>query len=112
GVARGISWLRDRPSSRWSERMYQQLIGPLTADLPEDHRKRWSFYSMLPNLGIDVFPEQMDFFQVLPRGPGKCTIRGGVFGRPDSRREMRVARYLSNRINRQGRGQGRVFFVA
>ena len=27
GVARGISWLRDRPSSRWSERMYQQLIG-------------------------------------------------------------------------------------
>ncbi len=39
--------------------------------LPEGHRRRWSFYSMLPNLGIDVFPDQMDFFQVLPRGPGK-----------------------------------------
>ena len=35
GVARGISWLRERPSSQWSERMYQQLIGPLTEDLPE-----------------------------------------------------------------------------
>lgn len=101
GVARGISWLRDRPSSKWSERMYQQLIGKVTDDLPESHRKRWSFYSMLPNLGIDVFPDQMDFFQVLPRGPGKCTIRGGSFARPDSRREMRVARYLSTRINRQ-----------
>jgi phenylpropionate dioxygenase-like ring-hydroxylating dioxygenase large terminal subunit len=101
GVARGISWLRDRPSTRWSERMYQQIIGQVSADLPEEQRKRWTFYSMLPNLGIDVFPEQMDFFQVLPRGPGKCSIRGGVFGRPDSRREMRVARYLSNRINRQ-----------
>jgi phenylpropionate dioxygenase-like ring-hydroxylating dioxygenase large terminal subunit len=101
GVARGISWLRERPSSQWSERMYQQLIGPLTEDLPEPHRKRWSFYSMLPNLGIDVFPDQMDFFQVLPRGPGKCTIRGGSFGRPDARREMRIARYLSARINRQ-----------
>ena len=33
---------------------------------------------MLPNLGIDVFPDQMDFFQVLPRGPGKCTIRGAL----------------------------------
>jgi len=56
---------------------------------------------MLPNLGVDVFPDQMDFFQVLPRGPGKCTIRGGSFARPDARREMRVVRYLSARINRQ-----------
>jgi phenylpropionate dioxygenase-like ring-hydroxylating dioxygenase large terminal subunit len=101
GVARGVSWLRDRPSSKWSERMYQQLIGRVTADLPEPQRKRWTFYSMLPNLGIDVFPDQMDFFQVLPRGPGKCTIRGGSFAQPDSRREMRIARYLSARINRQ-----------
>jgi phenylpropionate dioxygenase-like ring-hydroxylating dioxygenase large terminal subunit len=101
GVARGISWLRERPSSKWTERMYQQLIVGLREDLPEDQRRRWSFYSMLPNLGIDVYPEQMDFFQVLPRGPGKCSIRGGSFGRPDSRREMRIARYLSVRINRQ-----------
>ena len=101
GVARGISWLRDRPSSKWSERMYQQLIGQVTQHLPETHRKRWTFYSMLPNLGVDVFPDQMDFFQVLPRGPGKCTIRGGSFARPDARREMRVVRYLSARINRQ-----------
>jgi phenylpropionate dioxygenase-like ring-hydroxylating dioxygenase large terminal subunit len=101
GVARGISWLRDRPSSRWSERMYQQLIVQVTDDLPESHRRRWSFYSMLPNLGIDVFPDQMDFFQVLPRGPGKCTIRGGSFARPDTRREMRVVRYLTTRISRQ-----------
>jgi phenylpropionate dioxygenase-like ring-hydroxylating dioxygenase large terminal subunit len=101
GVARGISWLRDRPSSRWSERMYQQLIVRVADDLPEPHRRRWSFYSMLPNLGIDVFPDQMDFFQVLPRGPGKCTIRGGSFARPDTRREMRVVRYLTTRISRQ-----------
>ena len=56
---------------------------------------------MLPNIGIDIFPEQMDFFQVLPRCPGKCTIRGGSFGHPDSRREMRVLRYLGARLNRQ-----------
>jgi phenylpropionate dioxygenase-like ring-hydroxylating dioxygenase large terminal subunit len=101
GVARGISWLREQPSPRWSERMYQQLIGTVATDLPEAHRRRWSFYSSLPNLGIDVFPDQMDFFQVLPRGPGKCTIRGACYGLPDARREMRIARYLTARINRQ-----------
>jgi phenylpropionate dioxygenase-like ring-hydroxylating dioxygenase large terminal subunit len=101
GVARGISWLRERESSQWSERMYKRMIEGVSQQLPEAHRKRWSFYSMLPNLGIDVFPDQMDFFQVLPRGPGKCTIRGGSFALPDERREMRVVRYLSARINRQ-----------
>lgn len=101
GVARGISRLRERPSSRWSERLYQSLVVPTAAQLPEEQRRRWSFYSMLPNIGIDIFPEQMDFFQVLPRGPGKCTIRGGSFAHPDSRREMRVLRYLGARINRQ-----------
>jgi phenylpropionate dioxygenase-like ring-hydroxylating dioxygenase large terminal subunit len=101
GVARGISWFRDRLSPRWSERMYQQLVGKVSADLPEAHRRRWSFYSMLPNLGIDVFPDQMDFFQVLPRGPGKCVIRGQSFAHPDDRREMKIVRYLASRINRQ-----------
>jgi phenylpropionate dioxygenase-like ring-hydroxylating dioxygenase large terminal subunit len=55
----------------------------------------------LPNLGIDVFPDQMDFFQVLPDGPGRCIVRGAVFGLPDERREMRAIRYLSARINTQ-----------
>jgi phenylpropionate dioxygenase-like ring-hydroxylating dioxygenase large terminal subunit len=100
GVARGISWMRDAPSSKWTERMYQKLVGTVATDLPERKRRCWSFYSMLPNLGIDIFPDQMDFFQVLPRGPGKCTIRGGTFALPDSRREMRIVRYLNARINR------------
>jgi len=101
GVARGISWLREQPSPRWSERLYQKLAVEVSAALPEAHRRRWSFTSMLPNLGIDVFPDQMDFFQVLPRGAGKCMIRGQSFALPDERREMRIARYLSARINRQ-----------
>ena len=101
GVARGISWLREHESSRWSEGLYQRLIGQVTGHLPEDQRRCWRFYSALPNLGIDVYPERMDFFQVLPDGPGRCIIRGGVFGLPDERREMRAIRYLSSRINTQ-----------
>ena len=59
--------------------MYQKHVGEVDgAHLPEPNRRSWRFYSMLPNLGIDVFPEQMDFFQVLPRGPGKALIRGAA----------------------------------
>jgi phenylpropionate dioxygenase-like ring-hydroxylating dioxygenase large terminal subunit len=99
GIARGTSWLKEQPSSRWSERFYQKLVGPTITHLPDSHRRCWRFYSLLPNLGIDVYPELMDFFQVLPRGPGKCTIRYAIFAPPDDRREMRVLRLLSNRIN-------------
>ena len=101
GVARGVSWMREEPSTRWSERLYQKMVGTVTGHLPEPNRRCWRFYSMLPNLGIDVMPEQMDFFQVLPSGPGRCTIRGGLYGLPDASREMRAVRYLGQRINRQ-----------
>jgi phenylpropionate dioxygenase-like ring-hydroxylating dioxygenase large terminal subunit len=101
GVARGVGWMREGRSHKWSEWRYQSMVGELTTHLPEANRRCWRFYSMLPNLGIDVYPDQMDFFQVLPRGPGKCTIRGGTYGLPDARREMRVLRYLNARINRQ-----------
>ena len=101
GVARGTSHMRAQPSSKWSERLYQKMIAEVAGDLPESLRQRWTFYSMLPNLGIDVFPDQMDFFQVLPRGPGQCTIRGGTFGLPNPNRSMRAVRYLNARINRQ-----------
>ena len=99
GIARGTSWLKDAPSPRWSERMYHHLVGRTVEHLPPELRKCWRFYSMLPNLGIDVFPEQMDFFQVLPLSPGRCMIRGGIYGMPDERREMKLLRRLGWRIN-------------
>jgi len=100
GIGRSFGWMRDNPSSKWSERLYQRFVGEVAQELPESHRRRWGFYSLLPNLGIDVFPDQMDFFQVLPRGPGKCTIRGGTFGLPADGRVLRAVRYLNARINR------------
>jgi phenylpropionate dioxygenase-like ring-hydroxylating dioxygenase large terminal subunit len=106
-IARGSSWLREQESSRWSERMYQRLVGKIATHLPEEQRRCWRFYSALPNLGLDVYPEQMDFFQVLPGGPGKCVIRSGLFGLPDDRPEMKALRYLSDRINTQVNNEDR-----
>jgi phenylpropionate dioxygenase-like ring-hydroxylating dioxygenase large terminal subunit len=109
GIARGISWMREAPSSRWSERIYQKYVAEITAPhLPEPNRRSWRFYSCLPNLGIDVMPEQVDFFQVLPKGPGRTLIRGAAFGLPDDRREMRLIRWLGNRINMQVNNEDRM----
>jgi phenylpropionate dioxygenase-like ring-hydroxylating dioxygenase large terminal subunit len=108
GIARGISWMREAPSARWSERMYQKHVGEVTAvHLPERERRSWRFYSYLPNHGIDVFPEQIDFFQVLPLGPARALIRSASFGLPDERREMRLVRWLGNRINMQVNNEDR-----
>jgi phenylpropionate dioxygenase-like ring-hydroxylating dioxygenase large terminal subunit len=108
GIGRGISWMREAPSPRWSERIYQKYVSEVTAQhLPEGERRSWRFYSYLPNHGIDIFPEQMDFFQVLPRGPGKALIRSASFGLPDDRREMRLVRWLGNRINMEVNNQDR-----
>ena len=87
--------------------MYQRLAPKIATHLPEKQRRAWRFYSALPNLGIDVFPDQMDFFQVLPMGPGKCVVRSGLFGLPDARPEMRALRFLSNRINTQVNNEDR-----
>ena len=99
GIARGTSHLREQRSPRWSEGLYHSLIDRALPQMPPAQRHSWMFYSALPNLGIDMYPEQMDFFQVLPAGSGKCHIRSGVFGLPGAGRELRALRFLSERIN-------------
>ncbi len=68
-VARGVSWLREKESSVWSERMYQRLVGRIATHLPEEQRRSWRFYSALPNLGIDVFPGSNGFLPGIAERP-------------------------------------------
>jgi phenylpropionate dioxygenase-like ring-hydroxylating dioxygenase large terminal subunit len=100
GVSRGGGPLRDRPSTNWSERHYQRLL-PDVHHLPADRKRAWLYYSMFPNLAFDVYPDQFDFFQILPTAPERSESRYRSFALPDARREMRAARYLNQRINRQ-----------
>ncbi|MEA2779818.1 MAG: hypothetical protein QOK29_1362 [Rhodospirillaceae bacterium] len=100
GVSRGGGRLRDRPSINWSERHYQRLL-PDIAHLPGDRKRSWLYYSMFPNLAFDIYPDMIDFFQILPVSAGRSLSRSRSYALPDGRREMRAARYLNQRINRQ-----------
>jgi len=101
GVAYSKSVLREKPSAHWTERLYQKLAPAVLAELPDEVRKTWLFCSMVPNMGIDIYPDSMDVFQILPNTAETCTMRYPIFVRPDERREMKVLRYLNARINAQ-----------
>jgi phenylpropionate dioxygenase-like ring-hydroxylating dioxygenase large terminal subunit len=101
GVAYSKSVLREKPSTHWTERMYQKLAPEVLAHLAEEVRKTWLFCSMVPNMGIDIYPDSMDVFQILPNTAESCTMRYPIYVRPDERREMKVLRYLNARINAQ-----------
>jgi carnitine monooxygenase subunit len=92
--------LRDTPSANWSERLYQRLLPPLTA-LPPERQRLWTYFKLWPNLAFDIYPDQIDFMQFLPVSPTETLIREIAYVHPDSRREMRAARYLNWRINRR-----------
>jgi len=69
--------------------------------LPKECQRRWEYFRMWPNLAFDLYPDQMDFMQMLPVSPSKMIIREISYALPDQRREMKACRYLSWRINRQ-----------
>ena len=98
GVSRLSHCMRAKAEGRWSERMYHALL-PEQQHLPPTLRRRWSYFSLFPALHFDVYADKMDFFQMLPAGPGKSILRGRTYALPDDRRAMRAARFLGSRIN-------------
>lgn len=99
-VSRAIHWLRDKPSENWSERNYQNLL-PELDHLPEDRRRAWAYYTLLPNVALDVYCDHVDVFHVIPVTPGKCRYRGRSYRLPGASRQLRAAQYLNRRINTQ-----------
>ncbi len=83
----------------WSERLYCRLL-PEQDHLPPGRRRLWSYYMLWPNIGFDVYPDQIDFMQMIPLSPTETLIREIPYALPDSSREMRATRYLNWRINR------------
>jgi phenylpropionate dioxygenase-like ring-hydroxylating dioxygenase large terminal subunit len=92
--------LIERPSPNLSERMYQKLLPPVP-HLPADAQRLWLYFKLWPNVAFDIYPDQIDFMQFLPVSPTETLIREISYALPDGRREMRAARYLNWRINRQ-----------
>jgi carnitine monooxygenase subunit len=99
-VDRMWGFIAEQPSPRLSERLYQQML-PRVDYLPEQAQRQWLYFKLWPNVAFDIYPDQIDFMQFLPVSPTSTLIREINYAIPDERREMKVARYLNWRINRQ-----------
>jgi phenylpropionate dioxygenase-like ring-hydroxylating dioxygenase large terminal subunit len=92
--------LRERASEALSERAYQAFL-PKTDHLLPAQQRQWLYLKLWPNVAFDIYPDQVDFMQFLPISPTQTLIREIAYALPDDRREMKAARYLNWRINRQ-----------
>ncbi len=90
----------ETPSNNWSEGAYQKLLDGFT-HIPPERRRLWAYYKLWPNLAFDIYPDQVDFMQFIPVSATQTTIREIAYVRADASREMRAARFLNWRINRQ-----------
>jgi phenylpropionate dioxygenase-like ring-hydroxylating dioxygenase large terminal subunit len=92
--------LRDVPSPQLSERMYQTVL-PKAPHLPDERQRLWTYFKLWPNVAFDLYPDQVDFMQMIPISPTETLVREIAYAHKDARREMRAARYLNWRINRR-----------
>ncbi len=97
GTMRLSHRMREKPLKSWSGERYAKFL-PVIEHLPEDLRRRWTYFGLYPNVYFDIYPEWLDFFQVLPLGAGRTLLRARSFGFPDDRREMKAARFLCSRL--------------
>lgn len=99
GVSYGVFLLRDRPSKVPEERAYQEMIEHGNRRVPDDLANKWVQFSLTPNLGIDLYPEMLDFFQLIPLAPDRTLVRAAYYGHPDPTPEEVELRRLNLRIN-------------
>ncbi len=89
----------DRPSANFWERFYQMHLPPVL-HLPEAAQRRWLYFKLWPNMAFDIYADQIDFMHWVPVSPTVTMLRVMSYALPDARREMKLARYANERINR------------
>jgi phenylpropionate dioxygenase-like ring-hydroxylating dioxygenase large terminal subunit len=91
--------IADRPSAHFWERFYQTHL-PRVPHLPEQAQRLWLYFKLWPNMAFDIYADQIDYMHWVPTGPTTCSLRVASYALPDDRREMKLARYANERINR------------
>ncbi len=91
--------IRAKPKG-WAGQRYASLL-PEQEHLPPEQRRKWSYFYLYPGVAFDVYPDMMDYFHVVPTGPGQSELRYRAYGLPSSDRRLQMVRKLNIRINTQ-----------
>ena len=99
GTSRSFGELTGRPGRLWSARYYKRIL-PDRTDLPMPNRRAWLYLGLFPNTVIAFYPDSTMFYQEYPLSTRRTVQRGATYRYRDESRELRLSRYLSDRIDR------------
>jgi choline monooxygenase len=98
----GWAWfeapLRDEPSGNRLERLYQRLTRPMPGLGPE-HSGSWRYAFVYPNTAIDLYPDQVNVWQITPDGVDRSHDVWACFRHPKSGPLTRIAQRANNKVN-------------
>ena len=87
-----------RPSSNRMERLYQRLAKPMTG-LDEADRTVWRYCVIYPNTAIDLYPDQVNVWQIRPDGPEATDDHWACFREPNPGPVTRLVQRINQRFN-------------
>lgn len=99
GVNYGVFELKQQPSNVDVEREYQQKFRYANERIPKEIRGKWVQFGVTGYLGIDLYPEMLDIFQLIPLGPHQTAVRAAFYGHKDPTAEECRLRELNLLIN-------------
>lgn len=99
GVNYGVFLIKDKLSGVEEERLYQEQLHHADKRVPDDLKGKWVQFGFAPNLGIDLYPEMLDMFQLIPLSVDKTLVRASFYGHQNPTTEELELRRLNRLIN-------------
>ncbi|HTU94978.1 MAG TPA: aromatic ring-hydroxylating dioxygenase subunit alpha [Solirubrobacteraceae bacterium] len=90
--------MREKPSSNRLERLYAQLVTPMPG-LPERDRTVWRYVYIYPNTTIDLYPDQIGTWQILPKGVAATHDVWASYRPAGADPRTRFAQWANQRLN-------------
>jgi choline monooxygenase len=101
-VGKNHAWIdgpfRDKPSRNYQERLYQKLLRPMPG-FPEDLQGAWTYVHLWPATFIDIYPDQIDTWQLFPDGLRHTVTEARVYHTGNRSIRDRIVRTINWRVN-------------
>ena len=110
GTSRSVGTFNEAYGHRWSVRKYREIL-PEADHLPLHQRRQWIYFGMFPNFVLGLYPDSVIYYQEVPQSATQTVQRGMCYRRREENREMKAARYLSGRIDRDTAEEDQMLMV-
>ncbi|HEY2601475.1 MAG TPA: aromatic ring-hydroxylating dioxygenase subunit alpha [Thermoleophilaceae bacterium] len=90
--------LRDNPTGNRLARLYSRLAQPMP-QLGEEHGRVWRYVFIYPNTTLDLYPDQVDTWQIRPNGVGSVHDSYDCYRAPGAGPRTRLVQKINHRFN-------------